>query len=186
MCRDSRGGVERPWTHCNSQPNLTVKMTKTTALWSWTFPSFFLSEGKAMELFRKLREKPRGLDVMHLFTPYITQCFLVKKINNFMFSWFSISFPCSDQRCPGDSQEVVRLVVQAVQFYEKKLRDFYTHLRYSGTQNPMFLIILIIENNLDHIESNNQYSISLHLGKWGLGNWMSLEEFCRPNHCVSV
>ncbi|XP_029915247.1 inhibitor of nuclear factor kappa-B kinase subunit beta [Myripristis murdjan] len=49
-------------------------------------------EGKAMELFRKLREKPR------------------------------------DQRCPGDSQEVVRLVVQAVQFYERKLRDFYTHL----------------------------------------------------------
>ncbi|KAM6930488.1 inhibitor of nuclear factor kappa-B kinase subunit beta [Xenentodon cancila] len=49
-------------------------------------------EGKAMELFRKLREKPR------------------------------------DQRCPGDGQEVVRLVVQAVQFYETKLRDFYTHL----------------------------------------------------------
>ncbi|XP_036382603.1 inhibitor of nuclear factor kappa-B kinase subunit beta [Megalops cyprinoides] len=49
-------------------------------------------EGKAMELFRKLREKPR------------------------------------DQRCAGDSQEIVRLVVQAVQFYEKKLRDFYTHL----------------------------------------------------------
>uniref|UniRef100_A0A665X5Q2 IkappaB kinase n=1 Tax=Echeneis naucrates TaxID=173247 RepID=A0A665X5Q2_ECHNA len=49
-------------------------------------------EGKAMELFRKLREKPR------------------------------------DQRCSGDSQEVVRLVLQAVQFYEKKLRDFYTHL----------------------------------------------------------
>ncbi|XP_062307719.1 inhibitor of nuclear factor kappa-B kinase subunit beta isoform X1 [Osmerus eperlanus] len=49
-------------------------------------------EGKAMELVRKLREKPK------------------------------------DQRAPGDSQEVVRLVVQAVQFYEKKLRDFYTHL----------------------------------------------------------
>ncbi|CAJ1069279.1 inhibitor of nuclear factor kappa-B kinase subunit beta isoform X1 [Xyrichtys novacula] len=49
-------------------------------------------EGKAMELFRKLREKPR------------------------------------DQRCSGDSQEVVRLVLQAVQFYERKLRDFYTHL----------------------------------------------------------
>uniref|UniRef100_A0AAQ5ZF43 IkappaB kinase n=1 Tax=Amphiprion ocellaris TaxID=80972 RepID=A0AAQ5ZF43_AMPOC len=49
-------------------------------------------EGKAMELFRKLREKPR------------------------------------DQRCQGDSQEVVRLVLQAVQFYERKLRDFYTHL----------------------------------------------------------
>ncbi|XP_030629381.1 inhibitor of nuclear factor kappa-B kinase subunit beta [Chanos chanos] len=49
-------------------------------------------EGKAMELFRKLREKPR------------------------------------DQRCMGDCQEVVRLVVQAIQCYEKKLREFYTHL----------------------------------------------------------
>uniref|UniRef100_A0A3B4B1B0 IkappaB kinase n=1 Tax=Periophthalmus magnuspinnatus TaxID=409849 RepID=A0A3B4B1B0_9GOBI len=48
--------------------------------------------GKAMEMFRKLREKPR------------------------------------DQRCSGDGREVVRLVVQAVQFFEKKVRDFYTHL----------------------------------------------------------
>uniref|UniRef100_A0A669C9W8 IkappaB kinase n=1 Tax=Oreochromis niloticus TaxID=8128 RepID=A0A669C9W8_ORENI len=39
-----------------------------------------------------------------------------------------LPFPSTDQRCAGDSQEVVRLVVQAVQFYEKKLRDFYTHL----------------------------------------------------------
>uniref|UniRef100_A0AAY4C985 IkappaB kinase n=1 Tax=Denticeps clupeoides TaxID=299321 RepID=A0AAY4C985_9TELE len=36
--------------------------------------------------------------------------------------------PSLDQRSPGDCQEVVRLVVQAIQFYEKKLRDFYTHL----------------------------------------------------------
>ncbi|KAK1801376.1 hypothetical protein P4O66_023056, partial [Electrophorus voltai] len=49
-------------------------------------------EGKAMELFRKLREKPR------------------------------------EQRCVGDCQEVVKLVVQAIQFYEKKLREFYAHL----------------------------------------------------------
>uniref|UniRef100_A0A3Q2GNC4 IkappaB kinase n=1 Tax=Cyprinodon variegatus TaxID=28743 RepID=A0A3Q2GNC4_CYPVA len=49
-------------------------------------------EGKAMELFRKLREKPR------------------------------------DQRMPGDGMEAARLVVQAVQFYEKKIRDFYTIL----------------------------------------------------------
>uniref|UniRef100_A0A8B9GN14 IkappaB kinase n=1 Tax=Astyanax mexicanus TaxID=7994 RepID=A0A8B9GN14_ASTMX len=34
----------------------------------------------------------------------------------------------SDQRCMGDCQEVVKLVVQAIQFYEKKLREFYTHL----------------------------------------------------------
>ncbi|KAA0714458.1 Inhibitor of nuclear factor kappa-B kinase subunit beta [Triplophysa tibetana] len=49
-------------------------------------------EVKAMDLFRKLREKPR------------------------------------EQRCVGDCQEVIKLVVQAAQFYEKKLRDFYTHL----------------------------------------------------------
>lgn len=36
-----------------------------------------------------------------------------------------------DQRIPGDSQEVVKLVLQAVQCYERKLKDFYTHLRYS-------------------------------------------------------
>ncbi|KAG7332294.1 hypothetical protein KOW79_004128 [Hemibagrus wyckioides] len=49
-------------------------------------------EGKAMDLFRKLREKPR------------------------------------DQRGNGDCQEVMKLVVQAIQFYEKKLKEFYTHL----------------------------------------------------------
>lgn len=31
---------------------------------------------------------------------------------------------------PGDGTEAARLMVQAVQFYEKKLRDFYTVLRY--------------------------------------------------------
>uniref|UniRef100_A0A4W4E0L7 IkappaB kinase n=1 Tax=Electrophorus electricus TaxID=8005 RepID=A0A4W4E0L7_ELEEL len=34
----------------------------------------------------------------------------------------------SEQRCVGDCQEVVKLVVQAIQFYEKKLREFYAHL----------------------------------------------------------
>uniref|UniRef100_A0A8C1QM05 IkappaB kinase n=1 Tax=Cyprinus carpio TaxID=7962 RepID=A0A8C1QM05_CYPCA len=34
----------------------------------------------------------------------------------------------SSQRSMGDCQEVIKLVVQAVQFYERKLRDFYTHL----------------------------------------------------------
>ncbi|XP_039624220.1 inhibitor of nuclear factor kappa-B kinase subunit beta [Polypterus senegalus] len=49
-------------------------------------------EGKAMELYRRLREKPR------------------------------------DQRSSGDCQDIVKLVVQAVFFYEKKLKDFYAHL----------------------------------------------------------
>uniref|UniRef100_A0A665X5R0 IkappaB kinase n=1 Tax=Echeneis naucrates TaxID=173247 RepID=A0A665X5R0_ECHNA len=41
---------------------------------------------------------------------------------------FAFTSGGKNQRCSGDSQEVVRLVLQAVQFYEKKLRDFYTHL----------------------------------------------------------
>ncbi|TRY96784.1 hypothetical protein DNTS_014504 [Danionella cerebrum] len=49
-------------------------------------------EIKAMELFRKLREKTR------------------------------------EQRNMGDCQEVIKLVFQAGQFYERKLKDFYTHL----------------------------------------------------------
>lgn len=59
----------------------------------------------------------------------------------------SSSFPlsCSDQRLPGDSGEVVRLVVQAVHFYERKLRDFYTHLRYSDAKRCVF--IQVVENN---------------------------------------
>uniref|UniRef100_A0AAR2K4Y8 IkappaB kinase n=1 Tax=Pygocentrus nattereri TaxID=42514 RepID=A0AAR2K4Y8_PYGNA len=40
----------------------------------------------------------------------------------------TFSYNCSDQRCLGDCQEVVKLVVQAIQFYEKKLREFYAHL----------------------------------------------------------
>lgn len=78
-----------------------------------------------MELFRKLREKPRGLDGMHLFTSHVTFVTVFSCENKLP----SFSFPCTDQRCSGDSQEVVRLVVQAVQFYERKLRDFYAHLR---------------------------------------------------------
>lgn len=68
MCRGSPGEVERPWIHCKSQSSFTVEhknmiMNSDLAF----FPSLFLSEGKAMELFRKLREKPRGLAVTRAF-----------------------------------------------------------------------------------------------------------------------
>lgn len=60
----------------------------------------------------------------------ITLCFLVK-INAAVPLVFHFLPAGPDQRCPGDSQEVVKLVLQAVQCYERKLKDFYTHLRYS-------------------------------------------------------
>ncbi|TKS78340.1 Inhibitor of nuclear factor kappa-B kinase subunit beta [Collichthys lucidus] len=83
-------------------------------------------EGKAMEMFRKLREKPR------------------------------------DQRCPGDSQEVVRLVVQAVQFYEKKLRDFYTHLSKTAVCRQRVMELLPkVEGIVQKMAESEQVLISL-------------------------
>ncbi|XP_054467173.1 inhibitor of nuclear factor kappa-B kinase subunit beta [Anoplopoma fimbria] len=83
-------------------------------------------EGKAMELFRKLREKPR------------------------------------DQRLPGDSQEVVRLVVQAVQFYEKKLRDFYTHLSKTAVCRQRVMELLPkVEDVVQSMAESEQVLMSL-------------------------
>lgn len=64
MCRGNPGGVERPWIHCKPQSSFTIEhknaiMNSDLVL----FPPLFFSEGKAMELFRKLREKPRGLAI---------------------------------------------------------------------------------------------------------------------------
>ncbi|KAI3372683.1 hypothetical protein L3Q82_023148, partial [Scortum barcoo] len=83
-------------------------------------------EGKAMELFRKLREKPR------------------------------------DQRCPGDSQEVVRLMVQAVQFYERKLRDFYTHLSKTAVCRQRVMELLPkVEGIIQKMAESEQVLMSL-------------------------
>ncbi|XP_045891476.1 inhibitor of nuclear factor kappa-B kinase subunit beta isoform X1 [Micropterus dolomieu] len=83
-------------------------------------------EGKAMELFRKLREKPR------------------------------------DQRCSGDSQELVRLVVQAVQFYERKLRDFYTHLSKTAVCRQRVMELLPkVEGVVQRMAESEQVLMSL-------------------------
>ncbi|KAK1893115.1 Inhibitor of nuclear factor kappa-B kinase subunit beta [Dissostichus eleginoides] len=83
-------------------------------------------EGKAMELFRKLREKPR------------------------------------DQRCAGDGQEVVRLVVQAVQFYERKLRDFYTHLSKTAVCRQRVMELLPkVEGVVQRMAESEQVLMSL-------------------------
>ncbi|XP_075955013.1 inhibitor of nuclear factor kappa-B kinase subunit beta [Anarhichas minor] len=83
-------------------------------------------EGKAMELFRKLREKPR------------------------------------DQRLPGDSHEVVRLVLQAVQFYERKLRDFYTHLSKTAVCRQRVMELLPkVEGVVESMAESEQVLMSL-------------------------
>uniref|UniRef100_A0A8C6MJY9 IkappaB kinase n=1 Tax=Nothobranchius furzeri TaxID=105023 RepID=A0A8C6MJY9_NOTFU len=83
-------------------------------------------EGKAMELFRNLREKPR------------------------------------EQRCPGDSQELVRLVLQAVQFYERKLKDFYTHLSKTAVCRRRVMELLPkVEGVVQEMVENEQVLMSL-------------------------
>ncbi|KAK2901884.1 inhibitor of nuclear factor kappa-B kinase subunit beta isoform X1 [Channa argus] len=83
-------------------------------------------EGKAMELVRKLREKPR------------------------------------DQRCSGDGQEVVRLVVQAVQFYERKIRDFYTHLSKTAVCRQRVMELLPkVEGVVQQMAESEQVLMSL-------------------------
>uniref|UniRef100_A0A8C5ENQ1 IkappaB kinase n=1 Tax=Gouania willdenowi TaxID=441366 RepID=A0A8C5ENQ1_GOUWI len=83
-------------------------------------------EGKAMELFRKLREKPK------------------------------------DQRNPGDSQEVVRLVVQALLFYERKLKDFYTHLSKTAVCRQRVMELLPkVEGMVQKMAESEQVLMSL-------------------------
>uniref|UniRef100_A0A673ALL0 IkappaB kinase n=1 Tax=Sphaeramia orbicularis TaxID=375764 RepID=A0A673ALL0_9TELE len=83
-------------------------------------------EGKAMEMFRKLREKPR------------------------------------EQRCSGDSREVVRLVVQAVQFYERKLRDFYTHLsKTAGCRQRVMELIPKVEGVIEKMAESERVLMNL-------------------------
>lgn len=132
MCRGNPGGVERPWIHCKPQSSFTIEHKN----------AIVNSDLVLFPLCSSVKEKPwscsanseRNLEVWPSRVPlilYMTHCFHVElKLDVFLASIF-LSF-CSDQRCSGDSQEVVRLVVQAVQFYERKLRDFYTHLRYGG------------------------------------------------------
>lgn len=99
-------------------------------------------EGKAMELFRKLREKPR------------------------------------DQRCPGDSQEVVRLVLQAVQVYERKLKDFYTHLSKTAVCRQRVVELLPkVEDVVQRMVESEQVLINLQEKRQG-ELWYLLKVAC--------
>ncbi|KAM9810554.1 inhibitor of nuclear factor kappa-B kinase subunit beta [Neosynchiropus ocellatus] len=83
-------------------------------------------EGKAMEMFRRLREQAR------------------------------------EHRCPGDGQDIVRLVVQAMQFYEKKLRDFYTHISKTAVCRQRVMELLPkVEGVIQKMAESEQVLMSL-------------------------
>lgn len=133
MCRGSLGGVERPWIHCRPRSSFTVAPIKTQ-LWTLTLLSSPLCSSVKERPWSCSANSARNPEVWMSRIPltlYMKWFFNVK-LNLDVLSAIIFLSSSSDQRCSGDSQEVVRLVVQAVHFYERKLRDFYTHLRYVG------------------------------------------------------
>uniref|UniRef100_A0A7N6BKS3 IkappaB kinase n=1 Tax=Anabas testudineus TaxID=64144 RepID=A0A7N6BKS3_ANATE len=72
-------------------------------------------------------------------------------------------FGCPGQgECPGDGQEVVRLVVQAVQFYERKLKDFYTHLSKTAVCRQRVMELLPkVEGVVQRMAESEQVLMSL-------------------------
>uniref|UniRef100_A0A7N8YMH6 IkappaB kinase n=1 Tax=Mastacembelus armatus TaxID=205130 RepID=A0A7N8YMH6_9TELE len=100
---------------------------------------------------------------MHLFTFYLT-IVMVSSCENkpAFYLLLAFFFPCPDQRCSGDSQEVVRLVVQAVQFYERKLRDFYTHLSKTAVCRQRVMELLPkVEGVVQRMAESEQVLMSL-------------------------
>uniref|UniRef100_A0A8C5ERC8 IkappaB kinase n=1 Tax=Gouania willdenowi TaxID=441366 RepID=A0A8C5ERC8_GOUWI len=84
-------------------------------------------------------------------------------IITYFFPLLSLHFlPCSDQRNPGDSQEVVRLVVQALLFYERKLKDFYTHLSKTAVCRQRVMELLPkVEGMVQKMAESEQVLMSL-------------------------
>lgn len=81
-------------------------------------------EEQARELYRRLREKPRG----EWAASWVPCCPAPGRLptDRAALSHFT------DQRTDGDSQEMVRLLLQAIQGFEKKVRVIYTQLRYQA------------------------------------------------------
>uniref|UniRef100_A0A673ALK5 IkappaB kinase n=1 Tax=Sphaeramia orbicularis TaxID=375764 RepID=A0A673ALK5_9TELE len=86
------------------------------------------------------------------------KCSLENKLNDSLF----LCLVCSEQRCSGDSREVVRLVVQAVQFYERKLRDFYTHLsKTAGCRQRVMELIPKVEGVIEKMAESERVLMNL-------------------------
>uniref|UniRef100_A0A8D3CEX2 IkappaB kinase n=1 Tax=Scophthalmus maximus TaxID=52904 RepID=A0A8D3CEX2_SCOMX len=103
---------------------------------------------------------------------------------------FSPDFPfpsiCSDQRCPGNGQELVHLVVQAVQFYEKKLRDFYTHLSKTAVCRQRVMELLPkVEGVVQKMAESEQVLMSLQ-EKRQRELWNLLKVACVRTHDISM
>uniref|UniRef100_A0AAQ4RTU5 IkappaB kinase n=1 Tax=Gasterosteus aculeatus aculeatus TaxID=481459 RepID=A0AAQ4RTU5_GASAC len=96
-------------------------------------------------------------------------------------------FPsCSDQRLPGDSQEVVRLVLQAVQFYERKLRDFYTHLSKTAVCRQRVMELLPkVEGMVQSMVESEQVLMSLQERRQR-ELWNLLKVACQPDEMQQI
>uniref|UniRef100_A0A8C1KQQ5 IkappaB kinase n=1 Tax=Cyprinus carpio TaxID=7962 RepID=A0A8C1KQQ5_CYPCA len=85
----------------------------------------FFSTSLHIDIDKYQEQRATGIGTTHERSPEVRHRFLRTSRSISSSETLSVS---PEQRSMGDCQEVIKLVVQAVQFYERKLRDFYTHL----------------------------------------------------------
>uniref|UniRef100_A0A8C2KSA7 IkappaB kinase n=1 Tax=Cyprinus carpio TaxID=7962 RepID=A0A8C2KSA7_CYPCA len=85
----------------------------------------FFSTSLHIDIDKYQEQRATGIGTTHERSPEVRHRFLRTGRSISSSETLSVS---PEQRSMGDCQEVIKLVVQAVQFYERKLRDFYTHL----------------------------------------------------------
>lgn len=84
------------------------------------FSALLYREEQAKDLYRRLRERPRGNRRNNPFS--ILNLILLSHYITFLYI-------VADQRTGGDSQEMVRLLLQAIQSFEKRVGLIYDQLR---------------------------------------------------------
>ncbi|KAI4898757.1 hypothetical protein NFI96_014142 [Prochilodus magdalenae] len=180
-------------------------------------------EVKARELFRKLREKPRGPPqdhhraVLHQWTQWTPtgrcplllptaaahrplptgrypqaaahrllptgRCPQAAAHRPLLTGRFSQGV---DQRCLDDCQEVMKLVVQAIQFYEKKLREFYAHLSKTVVCRQRVMELLPrVEGVVSSMAQCEQDLLRMQ-EKRQRELWNLLKVACQRNECVQL
>uniref|UniRef100_A0A8C1P4A6 IkappaB kinase n=1 Tax=Cyprinus carpio TaxID=7962 RepID=A0A8C1P4A6_CYPCA len=88
----------------------------------------FFSTSLHIDIDKYQEQRATGIGTTHERNPEVRHALNILKTTRRSVTGSESLFMSPELRSMGDCQEVIKLVVQAVQFYERKLRDFYTHL----------------------------------------------------------
>uniref|UniRef100_A0A8C2HK91 IkappaB kinase n=1 Tax=Cyprinus carpio TaxID=7962 RepID=A0A8C2HK91_CYPCA len=88
----------------------------------------FFSTSLHIDIDKYQEQRATGIGTTHERNPEVRHPLNILKTTRRSVTGSESLFMSPELRSMGDCQEVIKLVVQAVQFYERKLRDFYTHL----------------------------------------------------------